>query len=553
MRLQGLLSRRSSPRTGADILEGERAGTRTLRLLLAFLLVNGLLLAPTWIYYGGVGPLWLSLEAGVLVGVFALLPPTRWARYAAAGATLLVLLFAIVGLGDTAMRLSLSRHLNIYIDFWLLRSVWHLLRGTLGMAQAVAIAVFAPAALVGLGTLVTYLLLPGPSAPGRLATRLGAVGVGFFLVAGLSAERVRSLEYHVDTPAARLLVEQSIAVTYALGERERFVDALAMIPDSYSDTPGLFSRLEGSDVILGFIESYGMAALTDPRYRPILAPRLNEFEVAMAEAGLHLATGTLIAPTQGGQSWFSHGSLLSGIWLDNQVRYDMLLSSDRETLIDDFQRGGHRAVVINPAIVLPWPEGERLGYDEVLVRKDIDYAGPTLNWVEMPDQFTWSFVQSLRDRHEEPLFAEIGLISSHAPWTPILEMVDWDEIGDGSIFRRWEGAGEAPEQLWLDTERVREHYARSVEYAVHAAASYAERYVDEETLFIVLGDHQPAPLITGDDAPWSVPVHVVSGDPRLVQPFLDWGFKEGAWPDGRVEPLGMDYFRDWFVGAFSGR
>ena len=88
---------------------------------------------------------------------------------------------------------------------------------------------------------------------------------------------------------------------------------------------------------------------------------------------------------------------------------------------------------------------------------------------------------------------------------------------------------------------------------MHAAASYAERYVDEETLFIVLGDHQPAPLITGDDAPWSVPVHVVSGDPRLVQPFLDWGFKEGAWPDGRVEPLGMDYFRDWFVGAFSGR
>ena len=108
-----------------------------------------------------------------------------------------------------------------------------------------------------------------------------------------------------------------------------------------------------------------------------------------------------------------------------------------------------------------------------------------------------------------------------------------------------------PEELWLDTERVREHYAMSVGYAVHAMASYAERYVDDSVLLIALGDHQPAPLITGDDASWSVPVHVISGDAALVEPFLEWGFVEGAWPDPRAEALGMDHFRDWFVRAYS--
>ena len=169
--------------------------------------------------------------------------------------------------------------------------------------------------------------------------------------------------------------------------------------------------------------------------------------------------------------------------------------------------------------------------------------------------FTWSFLErTIRTREpSRPLFAEIGLISSHAPWTPILPVLDdWEGIGDGSVFEAWEGAGEPPQELWRDTDRVREHYAMSVGYAVGVVTSYAERHVDDGTLLIVLGDHQPAPLITGDDAPWDVPVHVISGDPDLLEPFSEWGFVSGAWPGPGGETLGVDYFRDWFLHAYSG-
>ena len=250
--------------------------------------------------------------------------------------------------------------------------------------------------------------------------------------------------------------------------------------------------------------------------------------------------------------------MLSGLWLDTQVRYDLMLGSGRETLIDDFERAGYRTAALMPAITMAWPEGFRFGYEEVWAHADIGYAGPPLNWVTMPDQFTWSFLeQTVRPRDTtRPLFAEIGLISSHAPWTPILPVLDdWESIGDGSVFAPWENAGESPRELWLDTDRVREHYALSVEYAVHAMTSYAERYLDDRTLLIVLGDHQPAPLVTGDDVSWDVPVHVLSGDPSLLEPFLEWGFVEGAWPAAAGEtrdPLGMDYFREWFIEAYSG-
>ena len=144
------------------------------------------------------------------------------------------------------------------------------------------------------------------------------------------------------------------------------------------------------------------------------------------------------------------------------------------------------------------------------------------------------------------------MISSHAPWTPILSVLDdWDRIGDGSIFDMWRNSGEPPGQLWKNMDRVRSNYAFSIDYAIQAMVSYATLHVDESMLLIALGDHQAARLIIGNDANRAVPVHVISGDPELLQPFYDWGFKTGAFPDANRPPPKMDAFRKWFVRAFT--
>ncbi|MBT8403599.1 MAG: hypothetical protein KJP18_07070, partial [Gemmatimonadetes bacterium] len=337
-------------------------------------------------------------------------------------------------------------------------------------------------------------------------------------------------------------------------EKAAFAAELASPVPASADAAPPLAGLGGRDVVLAFIESYGVSALDDPRYAPILVPRIEAMGRALADRGLHIVSGRLVAPSQGGMSWLGHGSILSGLWLDNQMRYDLLLASRRTTLVDDFESAGYRTAALMPAITLAWPEGERFGYEQIFAHADIDYAGPPLNWVTMPDQFTWSFLENRIRRSDDPrpLFAELGLISSHAPWTPILEVLDdWDSIGDGAVFQRWAGAGEAPESLWKDGDRVREHYARSVAYAVDAMAAWAARYVSDDVLLIALGDHQPAPLITGEDADRSVPVHVIASDPALLAPFIDWGFTEGAWPPLETAPRRMDAFRPWFLDAFA--
>jgi hypothetical protein len=304
-----------------------------------------------------------------------------------------------------------------------------------------------------------------------------------------------------------------------------------------------------------FIESYGRSALEQERYAETLRPRLEAFAGDLDAAGLSAASAYLTSPTVGGQSWLAHGTLESGLWLDHQLLYDLLVTSERLTLTRAFAQAGHRTVALKPAITLPWPEGERLGFVQIYAAADLGYAGLPYNWVTMPDQYTLSVLER-RERGPggPPLFAEVSLISSHAPWTPIPPVLeDWDEIGDGRVFSQWAEMGDPPEVVWRDPERVRHQYTLALDYVLGVLGSYALRFVDERTLLILVGDHQPAPLITGEGASRDVPMHVISGATELLEPFLDWGFAPGMLPQGGGAPRRMDAFRDWFLAAFSGQ
>jgi hypothetical protein len=105
--------------------------------------------------------------------------------------------------------------------------------------------------------------------------------------------------------------------------------------------------------------------------------------------------------------------------------------------------------------------------------------------------------------------------------------------------------------MWLDSDKVRAAYIRSIDYSLRTVANWAATYLDGHTIAIVLGDHQPAPIVIGDSPAREVPVHVLSRDPHLLAAFRDWGFADGMNPDrsGTVRP--MSDFRGWFVETFS--
>jgi hypothetical protein len=65
-----------------------------------------------------------------------------------------------------------------------------------------------------------------------------------------------------------------------------------------------------------------------------------------------------------------------------------------------------------------------------------------------------------------------------------------------------------------------------------------------------MGDHQPNLQLTGEGEPWSVPVHVISGNPRLLEPFRKRGYTSGLIPAQPLPHAGMETFLPTFLRDF---
>jgi len=495
--------------------------------LLIALGVNLLLVVPEWwMPYTQFPSPWLAAETLIVLGIIWSLP-MRLARGLAPLLSVAILVAVALALSDLATGWALGRPMNLLIDIPLATSVEHLLRGAIGAPLAWLTLVLAALAVGAVFVWLARTLRRG--IPPHGARQLRVAGL-VLLAAGLLLQHHRdwpAIDSAVDAPAIIRFNDQSVRVLETARERQQFSQALRRTPDAVG--PSL-ERLAGRDVILGFIESYGTVMLDDPRYRATGRAALEAFGQSLDAAGLKVVTGRFDSPVQGGQSWLAHGTVLSGHWMNNQIRYDLFLNAERSSLVEDFDRAGYQTVAVMPAITDPWPAGEQWGYDRIDDHARIDYAGPALNWVTMPDQYTWHYLESaVREATTDPVFAEVALISSHAPWTPILPIIDWARVGDGAIFDRWADAGPAPGEVWSEGARIRDHYQRAVDYALRTAGEWAGRSLDDGVL-ILLGDHQPAPLITGDSTSRTVPVHVIARDPALLEGFESMGFRAGVMP-----------------------
>lgn len=326
--------------------------------------------------------------------------------------------------------------------------------------------------------------------------------------------------------------------------------------DAFADVPAdrLLTGLRGKDVMITFIESYGRAALEEPAIAPGVNAALDEEGKALAEAGFAAKSGWLTSATYGGSSWLGHSTFLTGLWIDNQSRYRTVTAGERLTLPGAFHKSGAwRTVGIVPGVQKNWPEGDFYGLDKVYDSRDLGYQGPKFSWSTMPDQYALSAFERLEaaKKGDKPLMSEIILTSSHQPWAPLPKTVGWDEVGDGSVYRDIEKAGKDPADVFTDPVKVKEEYGKSVQYSLHSLLRYVEKYGDENTVLVFLGDHQPMASVSGNGASHDVPVTVVAHDPEVLDRIDDWGWSDGLRPGDDAPVWRMDTFRDRFLTAYG--
>jgi hypothetical protein len=88
-------------------------------------------------------------------------------------------------------------------------------------------------------------------------------------------------------------------------------------------------------------------------------------------------------------------------------------------------------------------------------------------------------------------------------------------------------------------------------YSLNSLISYVETYGDDNLVLVFLGDHQPAPVVTGEDASRDVPITIVAHDPAVLDRISGWGWQDGLKPGPHAPVWRMDAFRDRFLTAFG--
>ena len=70
-------------------------------------------------------------------------------------------------------------------------------------------------------------------------------------------------------------------------------------------------------------------------------------------------------------------------------------------------------------------------------------------------------------------------------------------------------------------------------------------------MLILVGDHQPPAVVSGEGAPWDVPVHVVSSRPALLDALAARGFRRGMNP-ARTPLMRLHELMPALVAAMDG-
>lgn len=486
----------------------------------------------------------------MLIGLL-LLVPGRPGDGLRIGLALLLGLGLLLRVADLVTHEIFARPFNVIFDAHLLADGSRLLTGVLGSLTAIAVALLL-AAGAGLLFWLAFAMLGRIQRSLRAAPRpSGAAMLALLLAWGVLKGAGWS---RADTFAWDQLVLHGQDTLHSIRDIRAFAETVS--EDELVEQPvdSLFSRLRGKDVFVVFAESYGRVLLErEPFAEPVRAT-LSQAQESLEAEGVHMRSAFLTSPTVGGLSWLAHASALSGAWIDSETRYESLIISQRATLNRLFRQAGWRTVAAMPAISMAWPEGQYYGYDHIYNAHNFGYEGLPFNWVTMPDQYVLSALQEKERSGTDrpPVMAEIALISSHAPWTPVAELVPWDQVGDGRIFNEQAQSGPAPEEVWQEVESIRSHYRRSIEYMLDTMVSYIQEYGDEDLVILLLGDHPPAPLVSGDTDSRDVPVHLIARDPDVIDAIVDWNWQPGLLPDADAPVWRMDRLRDRFVEAFSG-
>ena len=480
----------------------------------------------------------------------------RWLTHPLALTFLFVPLFRF---GATVFPVFYGKELDLYNDLLMAPGLAHLLlhryAAWLQVVIAIAVVGVVIALYFGFHRVVRAVLRAGE----RRRWCLGVLGACQLVVLAGWVE-VSVAPRAKGTVVAPGMLAPAVASTADAVQRWReashYGEVLAEARARTATLPRALPGLEGADVYLLFIESYGMALHRKPATAERFRGWAAGWEESLHDQGFEVGSALCYPAISGGNSSLAHAQFLSGAEVGNRRQFDRLLASDLEGLPSFFTAAGYRTLNVQPATNAEWPESKFFGFQENVFLSAFPYEGRRYHWGYMPDQFALSHLWSTEVKDaEQPLFIQYISVTSHAPFNMIPPyMQDWEAAGRSETF-----AGEPLRSYpitWLNYSGhpdVEAAYMDVVHYSLETMVGFAGQ-LTRPSLLLILGDHQPPRVgdLKSYDGSYDVPIHVVANRKHLLAPFVGAGFTEGFVPAPNHPPYSTTLFLSIFLRMFGG-
>jgi Sulfatase len=470
----------------------------------------------------------LSIELAVCV--IALVAGSRWHRPSPIALAWLSALWTALVIGRYAQVTApalYGRDVNLYWDLHLMPDVAAMVTRVAPWWLIVTAVLFVAFCFWLLYRGARWAIRVVADASAQTAQRRALAVLGVLTVIVFAGERLAGRSADLDritpTPVTHTYARQVQLAAAALASSHM----LAASPLMDSD----FGAVSGADIFLIFIESYGAVSFDRPEFAAGLAARRAQLEKAIRHTHRTVASAFVESPTFGGGSWLAHLSLLSGVEVRDPDTNALLMTQNRDTLARSFGRRGFRTVALMPGLRQTWPEGTFYGFDRIYGAEQLAYRGPEFGWFAIPDQFSLDRLDTLEvaQRSRPPLFVFFPTISTHFPFRPTPPyQPDWRRIStprpyDGpDIVRAYAG-----EPDWTD---FGPGYVEAMAYDFATIEGYLRERADRDFVMILIGDHQPPAAVSGEGAPWDVPVHVIASRKNVIDGLIANGFRTGLTP-----------------------
>lgn len=285
------------------------------------------------------------------------------------------------------------------------------------------------------------------------------------------------------------------------------------------------------NIYLLCIESYGRAVSDRDDLRDAYFETIDRLQVQLDTTKWHSASSFSTSTTSGGLSWLAFSSILSGTAIRNQIQYNDLIDNHYSypNMTRYMKSQGYQTFRIktfkktNKSTNISYKRLDRwFAFDYWIKHHDFPYKGYKFDFLGgIPDQYSLGyFDEDLHTNKDQPLFLFVMTTNSHGPWLPPPPVVDdWRTLDTLKV--KW-GYKWKPYK-----DNLVQRYGKSINYQISFAVKFIAEHSDDNSLFIIIGDHQPATVVKYKQDDYDTPIHVVSKDSALVQSFKEYGFTDG--------------------------